>query len=84
MSRLVKGIADKQQEVCLLNVGVSRGDPLVTPGLRLDIECTPVLLETAKRIASDSGKDKDAELSRLLRSGIIKEVDTQGKYPASS
>lgn len=82
--RLVKGIAEKEKKVCLLNVGASRGDPLASPDLRLDIECTPVLIEAAKQIAKSLGKENDAEFKRLVSSGIIKAVDTQGKYPASS
>jgi len=82
--RIVKAVHEQGKDVCLLNVGPSRGDPLVTSGLRLETPCLPVLVAVAQRLAQRSDQPADPVLQKLLTSGIIKEVDTIGKYPASS
>ena len=80
--RLVKLAADQNKPISLLSIGPSRGDPIVSEGLRFDLPCTPVLTGVARQLASHGNADN--VLSSMLSSGVTREVDTKGRYTSAS
>lgn len=68
--RLVKNAAERGIPVALLNLGPSRGDPLITPGLRLDLPVIDVLPRTATLLAGTQARF-DPVLKQILSSGVV-------------